>query len=131
MTDISEVSFKDKYDQVYENYLNNISSVAGFKNRSKGMEGILHSGEGQNSFSYPVKHEKMPPILRSENHTPEYNKNITKSAKVNKGPGYKKTPVLVKKKDVAGSMPNARGLTRKRKQDIVKYFTPTKGTNKV
>ena len=33
LTDISEVSFKDKYNKAYENYLSNVSSVPVFKNK--------------------------------------------------------------------------------------------------
>ena len=45
--DISDSSAKDKYEQVYDDYLNNISSVPGFKNRSSGVRAILNFSQAQ------------------------------------------------------------------------------------
>ena len=112
-TDLSDVSFKDKYDQVYETYLANISSVPGFKNRSNGIRAVMNFGQATNSFSYPVNYDQMPPISKAESDNRDGLREQSKSVKQKKGPGYrKKAPLILQKKEIA------------------KYFTPQKESTK-
>jgi hypothetical protein len=85
MTDVSDTSFKDKYHKVYENYLTNIVSVPGFKNRSSGVKAALSFGPSHNGYSYQLSDDSMPPILlveskRNRNH--EIPPDQAKSAKL-------------------------------------------------
>jgi hypothetical protein len=101
VTDISDVSFKEKYEQVYDTYLNNISSTPGYKNRSNAIKAIMNFGQAQNSFSYNVNYDQMPPILRNDPSRRE-SVNQSKSVKVKKGPGYrKKGPIILQRKDIS------------------------------
>ena len=65
-TEVSDASFKDKYEQIYDTYVNSISYVPGFKNRSSAVKAVLSFGQAQNSFSHPSKYLKMPQIGRND-----------------------------------------------------------------
>ena len=113
MTDVSEASFKDKYEQVYDTYLNNISSTPGYKNRSNAVKAVMNFGQAQNSFSYNISDDQMPPILRS-NPSRRETSNPPKTVKIKKN-GYSKkmAPIILMRKDIA------------------KCFTPQKGSSKI
>lgn len=108
-TEVSESSFKDKYDQVYESYMNSISYVPGFKNRSNAIKAVLSFSQAQNSFSYALSYDKMPPILKNDTTALPTDREQNSSVKMKKTPGYKKkAPIIMQKKGIA------------------KYFTPQK-----
>ncbi|CAI2382044.1 unnamed protein product [Moneuplotes crassus] len=113
-TDISEKSFKDKYDRVYDTYVGNISSVPGYKNRSSGVKAVMNLNQAQYSFNHPASMESIPKVV-------SYNQNGSKINSI----GLGKTPKLKKIKNLRKYGPNI-----VRRNDMIKYFTPQKETSK-
>ena len=96
--ELSEISYKDKYGQVYENYINNIAYVPGYKNRSNAVKAALNFGQAQNSFSYPSKFDRILSIHRSEEKQTISGREIIAELKEKKNTKPKTTPTGLPKR---------------------------------
>ena len=97
---------------MYDNYINSLAYIPGYKNRSNAIKAALNFGQAQNSFSYPSKYDKIPPIPRNEEENTIVDRNKSKSVKMKKGTKFPK------------------GLISLSKRNLGKHLTPQKESSK-